>query len=524
MRKFEKIQILKNVGSSWSALAVNVIVGFSLWPFVLHHLGDSAAGIWVLIFSLTGYYGLFDLGIRSSIIRYVSKHTATGEHDKLTQFVNTALFSYTCIGAVGMALTFLLSSSVGSLFRNIPPELHSQTRLLLLMVGASVSLGFPLGVFGGMLEGLQRFYILNWTSIGATLARAALTVYFLNRGYGLLTVALITVTLPMVSSVLRGIVVFHLCPVPLSLKHVDRASFRQMANYGSTTFLVMIAARLRFRTDELVLGTMMSTVAVTWFNIGARIVDYANEFVVALAQVFVPMSSQSEAQGDMNRVRMIYIAGNRVCAFLILPITAILILMGKHIIRVWVGARYVPVSYPVLVVMIIPFALMLAQAASTRVLFGLSKHQTLAAITVIEGIANLFLSIALVHPLGIVGDALGTAIPLSFTCLYFTPRHMRKQIGVPVKTFLREAYTLPILLSLPLVAMLWLANRFFYPRNLIQLALEILAASSVYLLGLFWAYRTNRAFHVAELAGMPQPAAPEPLPQAMVSVEYQNEE
>jgi O-antigen/teichoic acid export membrane protein len=524
MRKFEKIEILKNVGSSWSALAINVIVGFSLWPFVLHHLGDAAAGIWVLIFSITGYYGLFDLGIRSSIIRYVSKHTATGDREKLTQFVNTALFSYTCIAAVGMALTFLLSSSAGSLFKKIPPELHSQTSLLLLMVGASVSLGFPLGVFGGMLEGLQRFYILNWTSIGATLARAVLIVYFLNRGYGLLTVALITVGLPMVTSILRGIVVFRLCPVPLGLKHVNRASFRQMANYGGTTFLVMIASQLRFRTDELVLGTMLSTVAVTWFNIGARIVDSAAQLIGSMAQVFVPMSSQSEATGNLDRVRKIYLAGNRACAFVILPITAILIILGKHIIRVWVGARYVPHSYPVLVVMIVPYTLMLSQAASTRVLFGLGKHQTLAAITVIEGIANLILSIALVHPLGIVGDALGTAIPLSFTCLYFTPRHLRKQIGVPVKTFLREAYTLPVLLTLPLVAALWLANRFFSPRNLIQLALEILALSSIYGVGLFWAYRTNRAFHVAEIAGLIQPSPPEQPPQAMVSVEYRNEE
>lgn len=523
MRKFEKRQILKNVGSSWSALAINVMVGIFLSPFILHRLGDAAFGIWVLIFSITGYYGLFDLGIRSSIIRYVSKYTATGDREKLTEFVSTALFTYTCIGMVSMVLTTLLSSSVEHVFK-IPPEMHSQARLLLLMVGASVSLGFPLGVFGGMLEGLQRFYILNWTSIGATLARAVLIVYFLNRGYGLLTVALITVALPILSSILRGIVVFRLCPVPIGLKHVDRASFRHMANYGSTTFLVMVAARLRFRTDELVLGTMMSTVAVTWFNIGARIVDYANEFVTSLAQVFVPMSSQSEATGDLDRVRKIYIAGNRVCAFLILPITAILIILGKHIIRIWVGGRYVPHSYPVLVVMIIPFALMLSQAASTRVLFGLGKHQTLAAITVIEGVANLILSIALVRPLGIVGDALGTAIPLSFTCLFFTPRHLRKQIGVPVRTFLREAYTLPILLTLPLVAVLWLANRFFYPRNLIQLAMETVAASSIYGVGLLWAYRTGRAFHVAEVAGLTEPAPPEPLPQAVVSVEYQNEQ
>src|ERR1019366_5492659 len=227
-------------------------------------------------------------------------------------------------------------------------------------------------------------------------------------------------------------IVFRLCPVPIGLQHVDRASFRHIANYGGTTFLVMIAGRLRFRPDELVLGPMMSAIAVTWFNIGARIVDYANEFVSSLAQVFVPMSSQSEATVNLDRVRKIYIAGNRVCAFLILPITAILILFGKHIIRIWVGARYVPHSYPVLVVMIVPFALMLSQAASTRILFGLGKHQTLAAIIVIEGIANVILSIALVPWLGIVGDALGTAIPLSFTYLVFMPRHLKKQIGVPI--------------------------------------------------------------------------------------------
>jgi O-antigen/teichoic acid export membrane protein len=523
MRKLEKRQILKNVGSSWSALATNVAVGIFLSPFILHRLGDAAFGVWILIFSVTGYYGLFDLGIRSSIVRYVSKYTATGDREKLAQFVNTALFTYTAIGAVSMVLTALLSSYVERVFK-VPPEMHSQARLLLLMVGASVSIGFPLGVAGGMLEGLQRFYILNWTSIGATLARAALIVYFLNRGYGLITLALLTVSLPVVSSILRGFVVFRLCPMPLGLKYVDRASFRHMVNYGGTTFLVIVAARLRFRTDELVLGTMMSTIAVTWFNIGARIVDYSQEFVTSLSQIFVPMASQSEATGNLDRVRKIYLAGNRACAFLILPVTAILIVFGKHIIRIWVGARYVPHSYPVLVVMIIPFALMLSQAASGRVLFGLGKHRILATITVIEGVANLILSIALVPQLGIVGDALGTAIPLSFTCLWFLPRHLKKQIGVPVGTFLREAYTLPILLTLPLVAALWLANRSFYPRNLVQLVIETLAVSSIYGVGLLWAYRTGRAFHVAEIAGFTRPTPPEQPPQAVVSVEYQNEQ
>src|SRR5579859_7519639 len=100
MRKLEKLEIIKNVGSSWFALAVNIVVGVFISPFILHHLGDEAFGLWVLIFSLTGYYGIFDFGIRSSLIRFVSKFQATGEKEELARLINTSLFTYTLVGLV----------------------------------------------------------------------------------------------------------------------------------------------------------------------------------------------------------------------------------------------------------------------------------------------------------------------------------------------------------------------------------------------------------------------------------------
>src|SRR5438132_13334946 len=94
MKKFDIRQILKNVGSSWSALGINVLVGIFLSPYILHRLGDEAFGIWILIFSATGYYGLFDLGIRSSIVRYVAKYSTTQDYGDLNRLVNTAMFSH----------------------------------------------------------------------------------------------------------------------------------------------------------------------------------------------------------------------------------------------------------------------------------------------------------------------------------------------------------------------------------------------------------------------------------------------
>src|SRR5258708_2216197 len=148
MKKIEKVEVLKNVGSSWVALGVTIVVGFFLSPYILHHLGDEGFGLWVLVFSITGYYGLFDLGIRSSIVRYVAGYSATNDTEQLNLLVNTAIVSYSVIGLVCLIITAIGTYYVDAIFR-VAPQFLQTARWLFAMVGTSVSLGFPLGVFGG---------------------------------------------------------------------------------------------------------------------------------------------------------------------------------------------------------------------------------------------------------------------------------------------------------------------------------------------------------------------------------------
>jgi O-antigen/teichoic acid export membrane protein len=496
--KFDKSQILKNVGSSWFALGVNVLVGVFLSPYIIHHLGDDAFGLWVIIFSVTGFYGLFDLGIRSSIVRYIAKYSATNEQDELNGLVNTAMFSYSGIGAVAMVVTLFAAYHVNSIFR-ISPEFVVTARWLLLMVGASVSLGFPLGVFGGILEGLQRFYLLNFTSISATLLRALLIVLALRHGRGLLTVALITVGLPLLGALVNAGAVFRHLQLRFGFQYVRRSSFRRIASYSGTTFLIIVAGRLRFKTDALVIGTFVSAAAVTYFTIGSRLVDYASETVSSLAQIFVPMSSQSQAKGDLDALRKILVLGNRACAFIIFPITAILTILGKSVIEAWVGPKYVATSYPVLLVLLFPTTLMLAQSASGRTLWGMAKHRTWAWVVLAEGSANLILSIILVRRYGILGDAVGTAIPLACSMIFFLPRHLCRLLGIKLTTYLHRAFVLPLALCVPVVAVLLLMRRWFVPHRLSQLLVQLVIAGLVYAIGLAWAFWANRAWDVGQL-------------------------
>ena len=489
-----KALVLRNVGSNWVGLGVTVAVGFFLSPFILHTLGNDAFGLWVLVFSITGYYGLFDLGIRSSIIKYVAKYAAIRDYDGLARLVNTSLCSYGGVAAVLLVVTGVGAWYVDSIFR-VPPAFLQTARLLFVMVGAALALGFPMSVFKGVLQGLQEFHWLNLTQIVCDLLRALLIVIALSHGRGLLTVALITVALPLLASCVHVLIVRRRIPISFGLHYVHRASFHQMISYGAVTFMIMVADQLRFASDAIVIGIFLSVSAVTYFSIAAKLVDYANNVVDSMAETFLPLSSRFDATGDLSRMRRLFIDGNRACAIVLFPICAMLIVRGRSIIDVWVGPEYES-SYVILVLLIVSRTAYRAQGASNRILFGMARHKPLGLAVLAEGAANLVLSILLVRHFGIVGVALGTAIPLLCLSLFFLPYYHCRLLGVRLRDFVRHAYGPALALCVPLVAALLVMERLFDARTYLELGAQLLAAGTVYGAGVVWFLALKQPIHM----------------------------
>jgi O-antigen/teichoic acid export membrane protein len=504
--KSEKRKFITNAGASWLSFFTNVATGIVLSPFILHRLGDEAFGLWVLIYSISGYYGLFDLGIRSSVVRFVAKYSAKGEREEMLRLLNTSLLSYSCVGVV-----LLLITAGGSLFVNrmfhVTPSYQGTAPILFILVGTSLAVGFPFGVFTGTLEGLQKFHLINLVNIATTLLRTILIIVLLGRGYGLITVALITVTLPLVNGLVYAIAVFRATGLRLAARYIRRDTLREIFNYSSVTFLISVAGRLRFKTDAIIIGTFLPAAEITYFSIGSRMVDYATDAVTPLAQLFVPMSSHSDAKGDRSRLRQILIAGNRACAFVMFPIAVTLVLLGKSLIEVWVGARYIDHSYPIILILLLPTTLFMAQAASGRILYGMGKHRTWAFVVLAEGIANVTLSVLLVRHHGINGDALGTAIPLFLSCTLFLPAHLCHLLQVRIRDFITQAFLLPFLLCLPLIATFLAMRHWFVAHTLLQLLAHLTAGGIVFGSGLAWAIYTRRVFEVSPRQQTPRDEA-----------------
>jgi len=478
-------QAVRNVSATWLGLLVQVVVGFFLSPFILHKLGDDAFSLWVLIFSLTGYYGILDLGIRSSIVRYVAKFTATQDEDKLKRFLSTSIAFYALVSVVVLLLTGFGFFHLQSFFK-IPPSFLQSARGLLALAGAGVALSFPLGVFAAVLEGLQKFSWLHLSQIGVTLLRGLLILIVLTRGGGLVAIGAVTAGMSLLGYLIFMGMAFRAFPLRLSARYVDRHSFWQMLSYSAFAFVILVAEKLRFQSDPILIGALLSSSAVTYFSIGSKLVEYATSSVRSMAIIFAPMSSHLHAVGDARRLRQTLVAGNRACALIIFPLCTVLVILGRSIIEVWVGARYLS-SYFVLVILAVPKTIYLAQATSTRILLGIGRHRTLAAVLLLEGGVNLVLSILLLPHFGIVGVALGTAIPLMFTSLVFLPRHVCRELDIPLRAFLSHSYLLPLSLCVPLAGMLLLMRKEFPVHHYGSLILQVAWAGFLYCAGLGWA-------------------------------------
>jgi O-antigen/teichoic acid export membrane protein len=478
-------QAVKNVGATWLGLLIHGTVGFFLSPFILHRLGSEAYSLWILIFAFTGYFGLLDLGIRSSIVKYTAKFIANNEEDELSKYLSTSLAFYLAMGMAVLLLTAIGSVYFRFLFK-IPAGSIDQARLLFAIAGIGVAVTFPLGVFAGALEGLQKFSWLQLSQISVTLLRALLIITILSSGGGLLAIGIITVATNLLSYVAFTWMAIRLLPVSLNVRRVERAALFKMAGYGVFAFAIVAAEKLRFQSDAIVIGAMLSSSAITIFAIGSKLVEYSSYAVRSMSQIFTPMSSQFEAAGDIDRLRRTFVAGNRACAFVVFPVCVALVLLGRPLIEAWVGDQYIA-SYYVLVLLIIPRSLYLAQSVSTKILLGMGRHRMLAAILLFEGCANLLLSLLFVQRWGLLGVALGTAVPLTCTSVAFLPGHLCRILGISVREFLTRAYALPLALCVPLGATLWFLGQQFPPHTYIGLALQIAAGGTIYSLGLMLA-------------------------------------
>src|SRR5690242_347202 len=141
-------RIAGNIFSNWVALVLGMVVAFFLMPFVVHHLGNVAYGVWVLVVSLNSYMGLLDLGLRGAVTRFVSKGATQGNHDESSEAASGALWIRLWL-SIAILLTSIGFASVFTRLFQVPPSLAGAAAWAFWPTPVGLPALFSAGVSGG---------------------------------------------------------------------------------------------------------------------------------------------------------------------------------------------------------------------------------------------------------------------------------------------------------------------------------------------------------------------------------------
>ena len=401
-------QAIVNVGSNWATLIVTAVVSFVLAPLIVRVLGNEAYGVWVLIGSLIGYLGLVDLGVRGAVTKFVATSHAAGNHAEAGRFTAAGLVFFGIAAAIAVLVGSVVALFVDRMF-DIPPELVPQARLALFLTCIAVAVSIVGGVFGGVIVALHRFDYLNGVEIAVTLARTVAIVVALERGGGLVALAVIQ----LVSAVARTWIYFRNMRSLYPELHIRLAGawalVPQVVAFGAVSTVIHVSTALINYSDSMIIGVFQPLagrhVLRDRRHAGA---PGARRHLWHLAGPGSDGWIARGPRGDRSRSAGCCSSSARLATLAILPIAVAFALRGVDVHRALDGRRVrrtgglaCSASSPRASGVYASFQV------CTSVMMGINRHRGLVPAFLIEAVANVSLCVALIRPAGHHGSRAG---------------------------------------------------------------------------------------------------------------------
>ncbi len=452
-------RFVTNVLWGWLGVGVNIFIGLFIQRYIVRKLGAERYGIWILVFSILDYFWFFDLGLNTAVTNFCARYLATREPQKINEVINTALFYFFLLGLGLIGFTTLVSGHVAGFFQ-VSPAYRQEFLTLVMLTGLSWGLCIILHMFLSALDGFQRFDLTSRVQVMTLLLRSTGYAVSLALGYGLIAMGIVFVATQMLSYVLNF---WNFRRVFTELRFsaalVKFSMFRQILRYGVRSFIASAAGLLQNQGSAILIGHFLPTAFVGYFSLPQRLLQYAYEAVSRIGMVTRSSSAEMHASGRREDVIKLGIYSNRYSFTLFMPLVLALLLYGRELIDLWIGAEFAARSGPLLPIMTVATAFALAgQFNSSAILYGLGEHGGYARGVLIEAVLNVSAMIVVIPRYGILGAAWVSASLMLLNRGLYTPWLVCRALDFGFVEYMRSIYLRPMLIGLPVLALAYAAK------------------------------------------------------------------
>lgn len=474
-----------NVLTSWGGHLVFIVAGFIMPRMIDRHVGQVSLGIWDFCWSLVNYFNLAQIGVGSSVNRFVALYRSTHDIEGLRRAVTSVMCVQLAAAVLTIVLTVVASYALPYFFSQRLGGHVEYASSIVLLLGASLAVHMTFDAFRGVITGCHRWDIYNILNAGFYGAIVCGMIVALAFGGGLRSLAWVNLGGVVATEITRMIVAFRICPeLRIRPEYAKWSQSHEMIVFGAKSVIEGLAQLLLVQANSILVATYLGPGALAVYSRPGALVRQSQTFINKFAFVLAPTAGSLQGSGRSDELRSLFIQASRYGVAMALPIVLYLSILGNQILRIWMGPRYE--NNIVLAILALGYFLPLSQRPSVTILVGMNLHGRVGLINIVLALCGIGIGTYLVGTLGwgLVGAALSIAIPLTLGNGVILSIYACRCLEIRFTEYIRQTYVGLIACSIPYALSLVAVRHFFGDRPLAALVLGIVM--TIVVLGPFY--------------------------------------
>jgi stage V sporulation protein B len=392
-------------------------------------LGIEGYGMLSLVMSFQWILILIAIaGLPPAIAKYVSEYLAKDDRYMVKQIIKSSFKIMVTMSIIFTVIFFLLAKPLANYYHG-GPELV----ILFQVVSFIAPFSVILGLFRGVFQGYQRMTDIMITRIVEQIFMIGLAVVFIVEGFHVLGAVMGTLVGFAIAS-LSAFLIFKfylwdgLKDVKMPEIPVNESKLiKKLLIFSSPIIVTGLAELTLFQAGNFIIPLYMNFAQLGFYNIASPIARLPLVISTSVAVALLPAASEALALKGNNLVKKYVIHSYRYLLIVLLPICAVVIILGKPIMLLLFSKAPLAYNYAgtAMSILVIGMAFFSIYAISASVLQAAGKPYPAMYFLAIGTATNLILTILLVPIYGLNGAAIATMIASFIVMVLTTVTTMR---------------------------------------------------------------------------------------------------
>lgn len=406
----ERNEIKFGVILSYMLIVANTIYGLLITPFILNYVGDSAYGVYKSVASISASLAVMDLGLGTTMTRYMARYNATKDKDNAENFIDMVFVQFlillAVIAVIGICILFFLPELYDNTFS--ATELTLARELLAILLINMVLRLFENLLFG-ILNGYEHFTFSNGFKLINVILKFTLILIVLPLVKDIKMVVL-SETVLVTTTILIFIIYIRLrLKIVPKLKRWDNSLFKESFGYTVLMFIQSITVQFNGNVDNVLVGALQGASFVTLYSMALTIFGMYENLSGSVANIMLPKVTKQVVAGNSNsQLQASVEKAGRYQFFLLAAALGGFVCLGKDFYKLWLGDAFEDCYYLVLI-LIVPVTIPMIQNVALSILRAENKMVYRTVTLSVSCVCNFVITFLGIKFLGYWGAAIGTS-------------------------------------------------------------------------------------------------------------------